>query len=162
MRPAADHLTNLIEPIVSGMGYECVAVEFVPHGKQSVLRVFIDSERGIGVDDCAKVSHQLSGLLDVEDPIQGNYQLEVSSPGLDRPLCKLVDFDRFKGHRVRMELLEALEGRRRIQGVLSGVREEIVLLQVDGVTLDIPFERVGKAFLAPDVTGLKHGKRNGK
>ncbi|MGH8547937.1 MAG: ribosome maturation factor RimP, partial [Methylococcales bacterium] len=158
----SERLTKIIEPIVSGLGYECVGVEFVPHAKQSVLRVFIDSENGVLVDDCAKVSHQLSGALDVEDPIPGNYQLEISSPGIERPLFKLADFDRFKAQTAEIELYEALHARRKYRGYLEGTREQAIILEVDGTIHEIPFDLIKKARLSPEVFGVKQGKRNGK
>jgi ribosome maturation factor RimP len=162
MTRAADRLTTIIEPIVTRMGYEFVGVEMAPHGKQSILRVYIDSGNGVLIDDCARVSHQLSGALDVEDPIRGHYQLEVSSPGIERPLFKLVDFDRFKDHTVEIDLVKALDGRRKYRGLLKGVRDLTVLLSIDDKTHEIPFDLIKKACLAVDVFGFKQRKRNGK
>ena len=162
MRRTSDRLTKIIEPIVSGMGYECVGVEFVRNDKKPVLRVFIDSESGVQVGDCAKVSHQLSGALDVEDPIQGDYQLEISSPGIERPLFKLSDFDRFQGQVAEVHLFEALNTRRKYRGFLRGVREQDIVLEVDGTVHEIPFHLIRKGFLAPEIFGAKQGQRNGK
>ena len=114
MKQAPDHLVDLIEPIVEGLGYECVGIEYNPHPQHGLLRIYIDSENGILVDDCSKVSHQVSGVLDVEDPIQGNYQLEVSSPGEDRPLFKLGQFQHFTGSTVTVNLFSAVEKRKKI------------------------------------------------
>ena len=158
----ADRLTEIIEPIVSGMGYEFVGIEYLPRGKQSVLRVFIDSESGVVVDDCANVSHQLSGALDVEDPIRGQYQLEISSPGINRPLFKLADFERFKEHPVEIDLASALNAKRRYSGRLKGLCDTTVLLEIEGEIQEIPFNQIRRACLAVDVFGLKQGKRNGK
>ncbi len=85
MKQAPEHLVDLIEPIVEGLGYECIGIEYNPHPKNGLLRVYIDAEQGVLLEDCTKVSHQISGMLDVEDPISDNYELEVSSPGIDRP-----------------------------------------------------------------------------
>jgi len=104
MKQAPLHLVSLIEPIVEGLGYECVGIEYNPHPKHGLLRIFIDSPNGILVDDCSKVSHQISGVLDVEDPIQGYYQLEVSSPGTDRPFFRVQQFERFNGSTVMVSL----------------------------------------------------------
>ncbi len=93
MKQAPEHLINLIEPIIEGLGYECVGIDYNPHPKHGLLRIYIDSENGILVEDCSKVSHQISGVLDVEDPIQGNYHLEVSSPGAERPFYKISQFE---------------------------------------------------------------------
>lgn len=162
MRREPNHLTRIIEPVVSGMGYECVGVELFSHEKQSVLRVFIDSEAGVLVDDCAKVSHQLSGVLDVEDPIASNYQLEVSSPGIDRPLFKLDDFDRFKGKAVEIQLVERLGGRRKYVGLLEGLRGQAVILEIGGEAREIPFHLIRKACLVAEVIEVKQGQRNAK
>lgn len=143
-----DRLTRLIEPVVVGMGYELVGIEFDSH--QRILRVYIDSEAGIVIDDCSKVSHQLSGVLDVEDPIPGNYQLEISSPGMDRPLFTPAHFERFKGDLVRLQLLRPLAGRRKFKARLLGLEGENVLLQ-DGETMfEIPFDLIDKARLVPE------------
>ncbi|HFE37119.1 MAG TPA: ribosome maturation factor RimP, partial [Gammaproteobacteria bacterium] len=92
------HLQSLVEPVVGSMGYEFVGVEYLSQGKHSILRVYIDQPAGITVDDCSKVSNQLSAMLDVEDPIRGEYHLEVSSPGMDRPLFTGAHFSQFIGH----------------------------------------------------------------
>lgn len=143
-----DRLTRLVEPVVVGMGYELVGVEFDAH--QRTLRVYMDSETGVQVGDCSAVSHQLSGLLDVEDPIPGNYHLEVSSPGLDRPLFTPGHFDRFKGSLVRIQLLRPLDGRRRFKARLLGLEGDQVKL-LDGETqFDVPFESIDRARLVPE------------
>ena len=143
-----DRLTRLVEPVVVGMGYELVGVEFDAH--QRTLRVYMDSETGVQVGDCSAVSHQLSGVLDVEDPIPGNYHLEVSSPGLDRPLFTPGHFDRFKGSLVRIQLLRPLDGRRRFKARLLGLEGDQVKL-LDGETqFDVPFESIDRARLVPE------------
>jgi len=143
-----ERLTRLVEPVVVGLGYELVGVEFDSH--QRVLRVYIDSAAGIVIDDCSKVSHQLSGVLDVEDPIPGNYQLEVSSPGMDRPLFTPAHFQRFQGSLVRLQLLRPIEGRRRFKARLMGMEGENVLLQEDDTAFAIPFESIDKARIVPE------------
>ena len=145
---AQERLVSLIDPVVAGLGYELVGVEF--DGHQRILRVFIDSESGITLDDCSKVSYQLSGALDVEDPIPGHYQLEISSPGLDRPLFALAHFERFKGEMARLQLARLVEGRRKLKARLLGVEGDIVLVQEGEETLRIPYEAIDKARLAPE------------
>ncbi|MCS5565760.1 MAG: ribosome maturation factor RimP [Methylococcales bacterium] len=163
MKRAPDYLTKMIEPVVSGMGYECVGVEYVSSGVHSVLRVFIDSDGGIQVNDCAKVSHQLSGFLDVDEPpIKGKYQLEVSSPGIERPLVKVEDFDRFSGQSVEVQLFDLFDGQRKFRGLLEGARGEFVCVVADGRTNEIPLNLIKKAFLIHGTSGLKEGQRNGK
>jgi ribosome maturation factor RimP len=138
------------------MGYELVGVEYFQRGRGSaVLRVYIDHqngdrEKGITLDDCSAVSHQLSGALDVEDPVAGHYDLEVSSPGLDRPLFTIEQFERFRGHKARIKLAAKLDGRRKLDGLLAGVRNEVVLLDVDGETREIPLAMVESARLVPE------------
>src|SRR5579871_4848897 len=122
-------LLKLLEPAIEALGYELVELEFPPH----LLRIYIDREGGVTVDDCEIVSRQVSAVLDVEDPIPGAYTLEVSSPGLDRPLRKVADFARFAGEQARIELTLPIEGRRRFSGTLKGCEAEEVSIEVDGV-----------------------------
>ncbi|MDX2425966.1 MAG: ribosome maturation factor RimP [Cycloclasticus sp.] len=148
MNQAPAKILDLIKPAITGLGYEFVGAEFSGQGKSSVLRVYIDSENGILVGDCSKVSHQISGVLDVEDPISGQYTLEVSSPGLERPLFSVEDFARFKGSLVKLELSQStLEGQRRFTGNILDVKDEIVHLHVDDEEIEIPFSRIKKAKL---------------
>ena len=145
---APERLMRLVEPAVVGLGYELVGIEY--DSSQRVLRVYIDSEAGIGLDDCSKVSHQVSGVLDVEDPIQGNYRLEISSPGMDRPLFTPAHFQRFQGSLVRLQLLRMVDGRRRFKARLQGVSDDRVLLQDETGTIEVPFELIDKARLVPE------------
>jgi ribosome maturation factor RimP len=144
-------VTDLVESVVSPMGYELVGVEYIPQGKHSVLRVFIDSEQGIVLEDCEQVSRQLSSVLDVEDPIKGQYLLEISSPGLDRPLFKLADYQRFNGQQVKLRLHEMQEGRRKLKGRLEKVDgDEITLSLEDGEQMTVHFDNIEKANLVPE------------
>jgi ribosome maturation factor RimP len=161
MKQAPEHLVDLIEPIVEGLGYECVGIEYNPHPTHGMLRIYIDSENGILLEDCTKVSHQLSGALDVEDPIQGEYQLEVSSPGADRPFFKLSQFQRFLGGTVLVSLFKPIDKRRKITGQIKAVEGETVLLQDGEQLLSIPFQAMSKARLVPDYL-LTKGGRSGK
>jgi len=154
---------ELVDPIVTGLGYECFGIEYVPGRKTGLLRVYIDKETGILIDDCSKVSHQLSGALDVEDPISGQYQLEVSSPGLDRPLFKLEHFERFKKNTVTLQLTEKLDERINLKGELIGVNGNNVVVEEAGEKIEIPFSSIKKARLVPDEKQQKMiGRRNGK
>lgn len=161
MKQAPEHLVDLIEPIVEGLGYECVGIEYNPHPTNGMLRIFIDGPNGILLDDCTKVSHQVSGVLDVEDPIQGNYQLEISSPGEDRPFFKLSQFERFIGSTVNVNLFQAIEKRRKITGKIVGIEEETVLIQEGEHIFKVPFQSMSKARLIPEYL-LNKGGRNGK
>jgi ribosome maturation factor RimP len=145
---AQDRLVDLLEPVVTGLGYEWVGSEF--DGHQRTLRIYIDSPDGIGVDDCSKVSYQVSGVLDVEDPIPGRYQLEVSSPGLDRPLFALSHFERFIGSLVKLQLSRALEGRRRFKARITGVEGQDVVLEDEAGVFKIPYDLMDKARLVPE------------
>ena len=145
---AREGLVELLAPVVQGMGYELVGAEF--DGHQRVLRVYIDRPEGITLDDCSAVSYQLSGVLDVEDPIPGRYQLEISSPGMDRPLFELEHFERFKGEMVRMQLSRVLDGRRRFKARLQGVEGQEVLLLDEDQIIRIPYDMIDKARLSPE------------
>ena len=150
MKQAPEHLLKLIEPVVEGLGYECVGIEYNSHPKHGFLRIFIDSEQGVGMEDCTKVSHQVSGVLDVEDPISGEYNLEVSSPGMDRPLFNLKQFEQFIGHTVQVNLFKPVQGRRKITGLIEKVEDDDVYLQQDGQVYKVPFQAMTKARLEPD------------
>lgn len=134
------------------MGYELVGVEYLS-GYQggNLLRVYIDSEHGIQMEDCTRVSHQLSGVLDVEDPIQGEYNLEVSSPGMDRPLFDKVHFERFAGHQINIRLAHGIDNRRKFKGLLKGVEDGNVLLEVEGELFSLPLDSISEARLIPEL-----------
>jgi len=161
MKQAPEHLVNLIEPIVEGLGYECVGIEYNPHPKHGLLRIYIDSDNGILVEDCSKVSHQVSGVLDVEDPIQGNYQLEISSPGEDRPFFKVSQFERYIGSTVLINLFKAIDGRRKITGVIEKVEDDIITLKEGEQVFEVPFVAMSKARLVPEYL-IEKGGRSGK
>ena len=153
-------LISLLESPIWELGYEVVELEYHPQGRGGLLRIFIDREGGVTVDDCEKVSRQVSGVLDVEDPIPGAYTLEVSSPGLDRPLRKPADFARFVGAQARIDLSLPIEGRRRFSGTLKGCEAEEVSIEVDGVLHRLPLSNISKARLVPSLENApKHMKR---
>jgi len=145
-----ESLLRLIEPTVEGLGYELVDLEFVPQGRESVLRVFIDRPEGIGLEDCAAVSAALGAALDASDPIPGHYNLEVSSPGFDRVLRKRAHYERFVGSRVQVQLASPLEGRRRFTGTLAAVGEDGVTVEVDRQTFSLPFRLIQRTRLVPE------------
>ena len=145
------HIGDMLEPGIRSLGYELVGVEFQSGGKGGgLLRVYIDSEDGISADDCQRVSYQISGVLDVEDPIPGHYTLEVSSPGLDRLLFRRADFDRFAGQLVKLRLTYPVEGQRRFKGRLIGMRGEQVVIEADDTEISLPFAQVEQARLVPE------------
>jgi ribosome maturation factor RimP len=150
-----DALMRLLEPPIEALNYELVDVEFAQAGRGGVLRIFIDrraedSSLGITVDDCANVSHAVSQVLEIEDPIKGHYTLEVSSPGFDRILRTRAHFERFVGERIFAELKLPIDGRRRFVGVLKSIAEDAVVVEVDGKAHSLPLERIQKARLRPE------------
>ena len=146
------NLTPLFEPVVVSMGYELVGVEFLGAGGYGTLRVYIDREQGVSLDDCAAISHQISGILDVEEPIKQAYDLEISSPGIDRPLFKLADFERFTGMTAKVKLALALEGRKNFKGRLQGVTDDgMVIIEVDGEKFQLPFADIARANLMGEI-----------
>lgn len=138
-------LDNLLEPTLASMGYELVEIERSAHGK--LLRIFVDKQDGISIDDCVLISNHLSKLLAVENIDYG--RLEVSSPGLDRRLKKEADFYRFRGERVKLKLRLALQGQRNFEGNLLEVNDGKLKLEVDGKELDIELNNLEKARLVP-------------
>ena len=138
-------LVNLFNPVITAMGYELWGVEYIPKGKGSLLRIYIDNESGITLDDCARVSDQVAGVLDVNDPIRGRYDLEVSSPGMDRPLFTLEQFERYRGSEVRLRLRTKLDGRRNFNGRIDEVRDGMVRIIDEGNIYSIPGEDIDKA-----------------
>jgi ribosome maturation factor RimP len=141
-------LTELFEPVVESMGYELVGIEFNAGGGHGTLRVYIDREQGVSLDDCAAISHQISGILDVEEPISQAYDLEVSSPGIDRPLFKLADFERFTGKVAKIKLVVGMQGRKNFKGQLQGVGDsKLIIIEVDGELFDLPLSDIARANL---------------
>jgi len=157
MQRTNDRLTNLVRSVVEPMGYEALGIEHAQAGSaEAVLRVYIDHANGIGVDDCEAVSRQLSSVLDVEDPISGHYDLEVSSPGLDRPLFTVEQIERQRGRRIRVRLEQKLDGRRNFEGEMLGVSGDGQTLELsldDGrepCRVELPMDQIESARVVPD------------
>ncbi len=150
MRRAPEKLYRLIQPVVTGLGYELVGMEFSAGHGNGLLRIYIDSLDGVDIDACQRVSYQVSGLLDVEDPIPGQYNLEVSSPGMDRPLFDKAHFERFAGCQVKLQTQIPYNGRRKFKGLLQGVEGEQVVIEQDGETVKLPLTEVEQARLVPE------------
>ena len=144
-------LHALIEPVVSAMGFELWGIDHLSQGKHSRLVIYIDHDDGVGVDDCADVSRQVSAVLDVEDPVPGNYNLEVSSPGLDRKLTKVEHFQRFEGETVKVQMRIPIAGRRRFRGTLVSSDDENIVVDVDGESHSLPLKTIDTARLVPAV-----------
>ena len=144
-----EQVRDIAEPLCRGEGLELVHVECLPESQGRILRIFLDKPGGILLDDCVAMSRLLSDLLDVELDIQGQYRLEVSSPGAERPLGKPADFERFAGEYAKIQLKEPLGRRKTFTGVLQGLREGNIRLQVDDQEIEIPYDGILRARLAP-------------
>jgi ribosome maturation factor RimP len=141
-------IETLILPIVEQLGYELVRVQ-MQGARRPTLQVMAERQdrRGMTVDDCARISREVSALLDQADPIGSEYLLEVSSPGIDRPLIRAQDYDRFAGHEAKLELAAPVEGRKRFQGVIAGREDDEVLIQVEAETVKLPLAGIKRARL---------------
>jgi len=149
--PLEQRIQDILEPTVAALGYELLGVEYLAQGKHSRLRLYIDGPSGIGLEDCEAVSRQVSGILDVEDPIRGQYSLEVSSPGLDRPLFKPEHYARFDGHRVKLRLHRPHDGQRNFHGRIASVNDgQIYISMDDGGQLALSIEEIEKANLVSE------------
>ncbi|MBL6750745.1 MAG: ribosome maturation factor RimP [Nevskia sp.] len=146
----AERLNALLEPVVNAVGYELVLLEFSPHKGGASLRLYIDAVDGITLEDCERVSREVAAVLDVEDLIRQAYRLEVSSPGLDRPLVKPEHFVRFRGAKAKVQMLVPVGGRRRFQGVLAGSGEGCVTLATDEGEVTLPLADIERARLVPN------------
>ena len=151
-----DQLRELLAPVVAGLGYQLWELEFLPRSGGGTLRIYIDaaadsSVGGISLDDCERVSRAVSEKLDAADPIPGHYTLEVSSPGLDRVLRTREHFERFAGERVRLEMMQPVEGRKRFSGRLLGVGASEITLELENGRISLPIDDIHRARLAPDM-----------
>jgi ribosome maturation factor RimP len=150
-----DQLRELLAPVVAGAGYQLWELEYHPRSGGGLLRLYIDSaadsSTGIGLADCERVSRVVSETLDAADPIPSHYTLEVSSPGLDRVLRTREHFERFAGERVRLEMMQPIEGRKRFAGRLLGVGESDITLELESGRISLPIEDIHRARLAPDM-----------
>ncbi len=145
----SEQLTSLIEPVVTGLDCELWGLEYITQGKHSVLKIYIESEAGVDVDDCARISRQVSSLLDVEEPLKGKYTLEVSSPGMDRRLFTKAQYEAYKGAKIKLSLRSAYEGKRKYTGLLCGIEDGDVVLRVGDEEILFPFEEVDKTTVIP-------------
>lgn len=155
-------LNEMLQPLVEDLGYEFIGLEYSPNPKHSVLRIYIDSESGVDIKDCETVSRETAALLDVKDPIKSHYNLEVSSPGLDRPLFTLAHFTEFKGQEVKINLFAPLDGRRKFQGVILDVNDREVSVDQDGTKVALEFSNIAKARLVPDYDSILAGHKADK
>ena len=154
-----DALEPLIAEHIDSMGFEFVGMEFLPEGKGFTLRIYADNQGGISLDQCAQVSKELAMVLDAEDAIQNRYNLEVSSPGLNRPLFKLADYQQFLDHKITVRLFKPLDDRRKIQGKLTAVTEASITINAEQQqVIEIPFADIKSARLVPDISFNKQSK----
>jgi len=141
---------EVVEPILQSQGFELVDLEYQRESRGWVLRIFLDREGGVTLDDCAGVSHEVGAVLEVKDVIPTAYVLEVSSPGLTRPLKKPEDYHRFRNQLVKIKLFQPLDGRRNFKGILLGLEVETVRVEADGQVFEIPLQSIAKANLEID------------
>jgi ribosome maturation factor RimP len=163
MTDKATQIAQLLAPTVRSLGLELLGAEYLPAPGSAVLRLYIDvpadagEGRQVGIEDCEAVSREVSAQLDVEDPISGQYTLEVSSPGVDRPLFAPAQFARFVGERAKVGLKLPQEGRRRLQGTIVAVDGDRIAFEVDGAPFEVAFDNIDKAKLVPDWAALGFG-----
>ena len=162
--PFDQRLAAIVQPAIEGMGFELVRLRMMS-GKRMTLQIMAERPDGtMEVEDCAVLSRNLSAILDVEDPIEGEYTLEVSSPGIDRPLTRLADFDRWEGYEAKLETADMIDGRKRFKGVLAGTEGTEVLLEIDEGTIGLEFDWLADAKLVLTdelvAESLKRSKRD--
>lgn len=151
-------LQELLAPAITALGYELWGIERLSQGAKGLVRIYIDSSRGISIDDCERVSYQISGILEVHDPIPGHYTLEVSSPGFDRPLFTLEQFARFLGHQAQVRLSQPLNAQRNFTGEIQRIEETQIILKIADTEYILPIEQIEKARLVPESEELKMKK----
>ena len=160
MTDKANEIAALLAPTVASLGLELLGAEYLPAPGSATLRLYIDvpadadEDRLVGIEDCEAVSREVSAQLDVEDPISGNYTLEVSSPGIDRPLFTAAQFARFAGESAKVTLQLPQDGRRRLQGRILRVADGNIVFEVDGAEFVVAFDNIDKARLVPDWMAL--------
>ncbi|NCT68004.1 MAG: ribosome maturation factor RimP [Rhodanobacteraceae bacterium] len=150
-----EELSELLAPAIADLGLELLGIEFSPSRSGSLLRVYIDEpERGVTIDDCERASREISALLDVNDPVAGRYTLEVSSPGLERPLFTPEHFARYLGEVAKIGVNLPIDGRRRFQGAIRAVEGDRITIEQDGTPVEIAHANIAKARLVPDYAAL--------
>lgn len=155
MTGKAEEIVELLAPTVQALGMELLGVEYAPSGGSALLRLYIDvADRPVNVEDCEAVSREVSAVLDINDPISSNYTLEVSSPGIDRPLFALAHFARFVGEQAKVSLRLPQDGRRRVQGTILRAQDGQVTLGVDKSEFVVAMDNIEKARLVPDFVAL--------
>lgn len=167
-----DQLQDLLAPTATALGLELLGIEYLPQPGGSLLRLYIDlpesevgaeaAERSVGIDECEKMSREVSAVLDIEDPISGNYTLEVSSPGIERPLFTAAQFARFVGESAKVGLKLPQDGRRRLQGRIVAVEGDTIRFDIDGTPFEVAHSNIEKARIAPDWVAMGFAPSKGK
>jgi len=152
-------LNELLQPLVEDLGYEFVGLEYNSNPKSALLRIYIDHENGVGIEDCEAVSREVAALLDVNDPIKTHYNLEISSPGLDRPLFTPAQYRKFAGDKVQINLFAPQDGRRKFSGPILGADDNSVRVEQDGSEVTLEFANIAKAKLVPDYEKILAGNK---
>lgn len=142
-----NEIEEMLKPLVVDLGYELWGCEYLSQGKHSLLRIYIDKKDGIGISDCELVSKQINSFLDVEDPISGNYNLEISSPGIPRPLFRKEQYQRYPGHEVYVKSVKPINGSRKLSGTIISADENVLILKMGEEQVEIPFTHIVKANL---------------
>jgi ribosome maturation factor RimP len=157
MASKQDQLQALLAPVIESMGCELWGLEYLTQGRFSTLRIFIDGPKGVSLEECEKVSRQISSVMDVEDPIEGEYTLEVSSPGLDRTLFSLAHYQRYVGEMISGKLRSPIEGRRRFKAEIRAVENDVIVMLLDNKEIKIPFTAIDKANVVPRYDDILRG-----
>lgn len=144
-------LISMLEPAIDALGCGLWGIDYHAQGKKSVLRIYIEKDAGVMMGDCERVSRQVSSILDVEDPISGEYTLEVSSPGMDRSLYKLEQYLLYIGSHINIRLRIAFDGRKNFSGVLKGIEEDEIVLEADNEEYLLPYELIDRANIVPQI-----------
>jgi ribosome maturation factor RimP len=156
---SVQRLNELLQPLVEELGYEFVGIEYNSNPKHSVLRIYIDHDNGVGIEDCETVSRETAALLDVKDPIRSQYNLEVSSPGLDRPLFTPAHYREFAGRLAQVNLFAPQDGRRKFSGPILDADDSSVSIEQDGSEVRLDFGNIVKARLIPDYEKILSGHK---
>jgi len=157
MASKQDQLQALLAPVIESMGCELWGLEYLTQGRFSTVRIFIDAAEGVSLDHCEKVSRQISSVMDVEDPIDGEYTLEVSSPGLDRALFTLAQYQQYIGETITGRLRSPIEGRRRFKAEIRAIEADVIVLWLDNKEMKVPFNAIDKANLVPRYDEILRG-----
>lgn len=151
MKQAAATLRDRIATLIQAMGYEFIGCEWTQQNRSKILRIYIDKDQGITLENCSHVSRQVGAMLDVDEPLLGEYSLEISSPGIDRPLFEIAHYQKQIGQRIKLRLRTPIDGKRNLVGTLSRIEGEQIYLLVNAMEIVIPFSTIEKANVIADI-----------